>query len=157
SEPLSPSVGVRVDLDASTPFSRAEQEQVNDLFDEHHLLLFAGHELTLDDQRRTVDYLAPYGASGVVDSAITFGKSGSGELLFHSALAYESVPTFGISLYAQKISPDSPRTIFANLQQAYLQLPDDLRARLQGRQGLFLHQHDHANRRYSEQDATDGC
>jgi taurine dioxygenase len=152
---LSTSLGVEVDLDPSKPFSRAEQEDIGALLDEHHLLLFRGHEHSLEEQRRTVGYIAEPDLNSVISDPMEETSAGDGELLFHSDQAYASLPTFGISLYGEQLSAGSACTTYANLRRAYLQLPEDLRRRLEGRQGLHLWETNHNHRRLREDDATD--
>jgi taurine dioxygenase len=154
-KPLSLSVGVEVDLDPSKPLSDVERDELGALFDQHHLLLFRGHEHSLEDQRRTVGYIAAPRDNTYITDTMEQTSAGNGELLFHSDLAYSSLPTFGISLYGETVTPDSARTVWANLRRAYLQLPKDLRERLQGKQALHLWENNHAHRRLREEDATD--
>ena len=139
--PLNGSIGLELqDLDMSKPFDPAEIATLRDSFDTGGVLLVRGHRLADEDQDRfvatlgelhtfrwgsTVEYL-----SNVMENNPSL--AGSRRLLFHNDGAYRDDVAAGTCLYAQDVSPTSPPTAFANTVRAYENLPDELKARIEG-------------------------
>jgi taurine dioxygenase len=67
----------------------------------------------------------------------TIGGLGDGELQWHSDQSYVARPATGCLLYAVEIPPAGGDTLWANLERAYEALPQPLRARIEGRRGIF--------------------
>lgn len=67
----------------------------------------------------------------------TIGGLGDGELQWHSDQSYVARPATGCLLYAVEIPAAGGDTFWANLERAYEALPPRLRARIQGRKGIF--------------------
>jgi taurine dioxygenase len=65
------------------------------------------------------------------------GGLGDGELQWHSDQSYVTKPATGCLLYAVEIPAAGGDTLWANLERAYEALPLRLRARIEGRQGIF--------------------
>lgn len=65
------------------------------------------------------------------------GGLGDGELQWHSDQSYVAQPATGCLLYAVEIPAAGGDTLWANLERAYEALPPQLRARIDGRKGLF--------------------
>lgn len=65
------------------------------------------------------------------------GGLGDGELPWHSDQSYVAQPATGCLLYAVEIPAAGGDTLWANLERAYEALPPQLRARIDGRKGLF--------------------
>jgi taurine dioxygenase len=57
---------------------------------------------------------------------------------WHSDLSYKKVPALGSMLYAMEVPAEGGNTGFANMYAAYDALPADLRAAVEGRNGIFL-------------------
>jgi taurine dioxygenase len=139
--PITDSLGVELkDLDMSQPFDPAEVAVLRDAFDQGGVVLVRDQELRDEDQDRfvqtlgelhtfrwgtTVEYL-----SNVLENNPSL--AGSRRLLFHNDGAYREDVAAGTCLYAQDVSPTSPPTAFANTVRAFENLPDDLKAKIEG-------------------------
>jgi taurine dioxygenase len=142
SEPVCNALGVLVDVDLSAPIPADDQQELSDLLDRHHLLLFRDQHLTTEDQARAVSYVGPVieGPDTVISNVDPRGGSLMfGPLVFHQDLAYSEIPLHGISLYGKVVSPGSVPTMFANNRRAYLRLPPELRQRVEGRNALHVY------------------
>jgi taurine dioxygenase len=64
------------------------------------------------------------------------GNAPHGRLLFHADGMWSEGPQELLSLYGEKVDPPSVPTIFASAVATWGQLPDDLRARIDGRDAV---------------------
>lgn len=122
---------------------------------EHKVLLFRGQDLTDDD---LVTFAGRFGAldlapasatddvgaqeksrpevwiiSNVVEEGKPIGALGSDEAEWHTDMSYVDEPPMASVLYSLEIPPAGGDTSFANMELALAELPDDLRARIEGR------------------------
>jgi alpha-ketoglutarate-dependent taurine dioxygenase len=136
--PVSPALGVQVDIDPRRELDDAEQAELRALFGEHHLLLFRGHELSFEDQIRVCGYIAHVlRQDGVVPESYVSTPRGDAvlpdvEIPWHGDMNFNETPHLGASLYAEEIDELSSPTWYANSQRALEQLPASLRAELEG-------------------------
>jgi alpha-ketoglutarate-dependent taurine dioxygenase len=124
--------------------------QLQALFDTRSVLLFRDLDLEHADQVRLVKQLAGtqdraldgaqddravedswYVSNARPNSAAPFGR-----LQFHSDMMWSNQPCEVLSLYAVDVEAPSVPTTFASAINAWTTLPDDLRARVDGRRAL---------------------
>lgn len=67
----------------------------------------------------------------------SIGGLGAGELDWHSDQSYMRDPATGSLLYMVEMPREGGRTYWANLSLAYASLPDDTKARIEGKHGIF--------------------
>jgi len=148
--PISTHVGAEVHVDLREELGPAQREHLVELYRRHHLLLFRGVPLSLEEQVRAVGYIGePLGGSYISNTVAGAGAP-EGELEFHSDLTYTELPTRGISLYAEDVEPGAAATKYANAQRGYELLPETLRERLRGRTAMHLRMPDHLESRTRE-------
>lgn len=152
-----------LDFDLPVEWSDEEIEEVRALFREHHLLLFRQPDLPDENHVALVDALGlvpdqwkdgrQHGIlSNTRPEAPNYGKHNP--YLYHSDLTWKPKPIAAISLYAMVLPDESSPTDFASGVAAAESIPDELRDRLQGVEGLFLIDFDGGDERYSEETAS---
>jgi taurine dioxygenase len=139
--PLSPALGAEVTaFDAAAPISDADRDALLHAYDEHKLLLLRDQQLDVGEQERFVSLFGPLidemgdGQWSGFISNVTPDAAGEGPLPFHSDLTFTPSPVIGIALYSVELPPQGTSTWFANAALAARTLPDDLRARVEGRE-----------------------
>src|SRR5215470_10769528 len=65
------------------------------------------------------------------------GGLGDGELQWHSDQSYMVTPATGAALYALELPPVGGETFWVDLRAAYAALPRRMRARINGKRGIF--------------------
>jgi taurine dioxygenase len=151
SSPLHPFTGVQVDVDLREELSPQQREQLVDLYNKHHLLLFRGTPLTMEEQTRAIGYFGESVGGSYISNTVPGAGAPEGELEFHSDLTYTPLPTRGISLYAEDVEPGCAGTKYANAQRAYSLLPGALRDKLRDRKAMHLRMPDHLTSRTREE------
>ncbi|HEV3213352.1 MAG TPA: TauD/TfdA family dioxygenase [Acidimicrobiales bacterium] len=163
--PLDGRIGAEVDLDLSGPWTEAPEdvEELREAFRTFHLLLFRDPVLAAEDQIRLVEALELVPDEwtngdrfGFLSNKLAVAPNDGqhNAYLFHSDLMWKDQPINSISLFAM-VLPDEPApTVFASGVGAAADLPDDLRARVHGQQGLFLIDFTGGDKRYSEETAS---
>jgi taurine dioxygenase len=119
---------------------------------DHQVLLFRDQSLTDDDllvfSRRFGDLdEAPvqesgkrfveghpeiYVVSNVVEHGVPIGSLGAGEAVWHTDMSYLPDPPKASVLYAIEVPPQGGDTSFCSMSAAWAELPDRLRARVEG-------------------------
>jgi taurine dioxygenase len=145
-KPLTPRFGAVVTLDLTRTLPGEVKDELVKLFNDRQLLLFRDQDITLDQQIALSSVFAPL----VKDPPVAFrdappqgtgrhvtnvpGETNArgGELLFHSEFGFLDTPIYGLSLWAEEMSPGGPATLFASVKNAYLDLPADLKERVAG-------------------------
>jgi len=150
---LSPALGAEIRrLDPTKKLDEAGLRELRALFDEFAVLLFRDIELDrpyqqylaelvrgeddLSDERIAVNAAKQgrfYISNKIEDAAAPFGV-----LMFHSDGMWSEYPFEVISLYGEEVQPPVPPTIFASTAHAWDTLPDDLRARVDGRSVVMV-------------------
>lgn len=142
-------------LDLSKPLTDAEFEAVQQAWYDHVVLLFRGQKITDDDLIRFSDRfgeldIAPASAtdmaggqalsrpeiwiiSNVVENGRPIGALGDKEAEWHTDMSYVAEPPMASVLYSLEIPDAGGDTSFANMYKALEELPDDLRAAIEGR------------------------
>ncbi|MGD9794601.1 MAG: TauD/TfdA dioxygenase family protein, partial [Acidimicrobiia bacterium] len=134
---LSP-FGVEIDLDLSVDLDDSTSEQIRELFDRHHLLLFRNQTLSAAQQAQLLSIVGPViagemeGATDYVSTEPTIGSLGRTQLAFHSDMACAPNPLIALALFAEDVTGPTS-TLFADNVAAAATLSDELRARVSGR------------------------
>src|SRR5205823_14668639 len=138
--PLSATVGVELSgVDFSRPFEPALVEEFRALFEEHHLVLVRGQEVSDDDHLRACRYLLPVlDPVSYVSNVEPLGFHPELPLMFHSDYTFTPWPLYGISLYALHLDEGAAPTRYANTQAACAALPTSLRERVEGRDVMMM-------------------
>jgi taurine dioxygenase len=137
---LSPALGAEiVGVDAREPLDPVVAAQLQELYDEYHLLLFRDQHVTADQQERfastfgpPIDDMADGVRTGFISNVME-DRAGSGPLPFHADYSFTPLPVQGIVLYAVELPPQGTSTWYANGALAAATLPDDLRRDVEGR------------------------
>ena len=159
--PVSPALGVEVlDVDLARPLAADAFERIRAAWYEGLILLFRGQAL---DEAQQAAFAARFGPlagvlnkhdgtgthpgvmyiSNVVENGKLIGALPDGEMYFHSDQCYVEKPAMATMLYAMEIPSRGGNTLFANMYRACETLPDDLKARLEGRRAVNVY--DYAN------------
>ena len=72
------------------------------------------------------------------------GNLGAGEAVWHADMTYKDTPPRAAVLYALEIPPTGGSTYFANMYAAYEQLPDELKAEIEGKTAIHDASHNSA-------------
>jgi taurine dioxygenase len=129
--PLCDAFGVEVrGLSLASELNADTIGRLRGLFDEHHLLLFRGQELSGEDQLRFCRGLRPVADPVAWVSNVEAGFHPESELLYHSDFAFTPNPMLGLSLFAVELAEGAVPTRFASNVRACARLSDELRARL---------------------------
>jgi taurine dioxygenase len=158
---LSEVLGARlVDFDITRPLSEDEQAQLRRIFQEHHLLLVRGQDVTEEDQNRFVRSFGPIHrsqATGGLAAYVTNGDQrvvgvGTTELLWHNDGTYGAHPGIATSLWAEDVEPGAAPTWFTNAVRVLDNLPAELRRRIEPLQALHMKDTkvERTNRRWRE-------
>ena len=160
-EPLSPALGAAITgVDLREPLNEADIKAVNDAFDQHIVVVFRGQDLSEADQLRTAGYFGkvhirrrpangrtPGGdfdtpfmmVTNIVENGKSIGAFGDGEMWFHHDTSYYPQPHRATFLYSMKLTSSGGETCFSNMYKAYENIPQALRARIEGRKVLQVH------------------
>lgn len=161
--PLSPAVGVEIDLDLTRELDEATWQQIEELYLSHSLLLFREQAMSEEDQVRFSRRFGPISRrnpaqgerdSVMVSNALKGGVLGDGELFFHSDNTFFTEPLKAIGLHALEVPEEGGDTLFSNAYLVYEALPPELRERVETLQSfqLFDYNGDY-NRRSKLEDA----
>ncbi len=156
-EPLGGPLGATViGLDAAQPLAAEVVRRLVDAW-RQHLVLVAHDQALSDDQlvsfARNFGELDPPGPnpygisflpdhpelnviSNVVEGGQPIGNLGDGEAVWHADMTYTEQPPKGAILYAMEVPPSGGDTYFANMFQAYEELPETLKKRIEGRRAI---------------------
>jgi len=129
---LAPSMGVEVTaVDLRQVSDSVSLGDLERLFNEESLLLFRDQALSAEEGRRFVGQFGPLVEGiGTVSNETATGR---GQLEFHSERSFQKdVPLRGLALQARRVTDVGGATLFVNCVAACRDLPDDLRAELEG-------------------------
>lgn len=140
--PLSKTIGVEVTgLDLRNTLSPEQKTQLRNTFDQHHLLLIRGQDVTpeqqaafarifgdisLREKNRVKNEVAE---TQHVSNKREDGVFGQGELDFHIDQLFQDEPLNALILYAIEVPDEGGDTRFSNAIAAYEQLPEEVRRR----------------------------
>lgn len=138
--PLSETVGGElVDFDITRLLSPGEQAELRRLFQQYHLLLVRGQDVTAEHQNRFVGAFGPIHvsqATGTLAAYVTNGDNrlvgvGTTELLWHNDGTYGAHPGIGTSLWGEDVEAGAVPTMFTNAVYVLDHLPAKVRARIE--------------------------
>lgn len=144
--PITPTIGVELhDVDLTRKLSPDVVAELRQLFEQHHLVLVRGQDLSDDDHVRFVGHLGQVRRPNRDGTRVAYvsnsrddGMLGVKRLLFHSDASFYDTPVWGLSLYALEVSPMSPPTIWVSAAAGYARLPADLREQLESLDAVFV-------------------
>lgn len=145
--------GVEVrDIDLTQPVSEETAYALRRLYDEHHLVVFRGQSLSLEQQRVAATifgHVFPM-EEGVhyISNVRKDGYLGSLELKFHSDLAYCEFPIDGIMLHAIEVDSGKTSTRFVDIIEAWRTLPADVKEQVQDLRAVQMFVHGPQDNRY---------
>jgi taurine dioxygenase len=161
--PLSAACGAEIaGIDLRAPIDAATAKEIEDAFHEHVVVVFRGQDITEDEQmafanafgglgdrKRSPNGSTPGGSydtpfmfvTNIVDEKTgePIGAFGDGEMWFHHDTSYYERPHKATLLYSITLPDRGGNTCFANMYKAYENIPADLKAKLEGRKVLQLH------------------
>lgn len=114
---------------------------------EHHVVVFPDQKLSNDDLVRVARYFGPIGDDpfiGPIDdhelvAAIHRKADEKGKLFadnWHSDWSFQEQPPAATCLYGIKIPPHGGDTLFSNQHMALEKMPDDIRAKYEGKTAI---------------------
>lgn len=161
-KPLHPALGAEiVGLDLHKEISAEDQKALNEAFLTYHLLLVRGQELTAEEEVRFAEIFGPVSYQGGnmkhgrkimhISNVEKDGAFPTGELLFHSDHVFFEHPLRAIALYGEIVPEEGGDTLFANAAMAWDNLPDELRAKIDGRSARHVYDYavNQGNSRFS--------
>jgi len=153
-EPLSPNIGATIHgIDLSQPVSDELAATVRAALVDHKVVFFRDQEITveqhLDFARKfgelEVHPFGPQNAEYPEVLGIAHDKDNKGrENIWHSDVTWRLEPSLGSILRAREVPAKGGDTLFANMEMAYDELPDDFKEKLDGAVAV----HDFANFRH---------
>jgi taurine dioxygenase len=159
--PLSDAIGAEiVGLDLREPLPQPVFNAIRDTWHAHGVLLFRGQTL---DELAQAGFGSRFGELGKVlnnhngrsylpgvmyisnvrEDGKLVGALPDGEMYFHSDQCYVERPGMATMLYAMEVPAYGGNTLFANMYAAYDALPENIRARVEGK--LALNVYDYEN------------
>jgi taurine dioxygenase len=147
-EPTGQACGARIKgVDLTKPLSADEVAQIRAAWLEHHVVVFPEQPIDDDDLERFTLSFGPFGDDpffGPIPgrehiAAICREADETSPLFaeaFHTDWSFQENPPQGTCLRSVTIPPTGGNTLFANQHMAYQTMPEDLKARLKGKQGI---------------------
>jgi taurine dioxygenase len=150
-EPTGSATGARViGLDLSQEQDQATIDAIHAAWMEHQVLVIPGQSFTEEEQiafarrfgdfpvRERYEHRAEKDTadksimlvSNIRKDGVPIGSLPDGEMMFHTDGAYDEEPYNYTLLYAVELPSTGGNTLFANMYQAYVALPDDLKRTL---------------------------
>lgn len=169
-KPLSPALGAEIaGIDLREDLPAEAFAQILRAWHEHLVILFRDQSLCEDDQirfaqrfgtlqkrTRPVQAINEAGhtkypqltmlVSNIRENGKLIGSLPDGEMHFHSDQCYLEKPATGTFLYAIEIPSAGGDTLFLNMYKAYEALPQDVKARIDGRKALNAYLYDSTTR-----------
>mgnify|MGYP000963879813 CR=1 FL=1 len=159
--PLAPAIGAEIlGVDLSRPLDEAAFAQVHRAWLDHCVILFRDQDISEEDQVRFAARFGPpakiinkHTGKGTHENVMfisnirkdgqLIGALPDGEMYFHSDQCYVETPCMAALLYAIEIPSRGGDTSFANTYRAYEALPEEVKAKIEGRKALNVY--DYAN------------
>jgi taurine dioxygenase len=157
--PLSAHIGAEIrGLDISKPLDGDTMTALRQAWLDHIVLVYRGQDINPDQQRAFVSYWGEIGrranrlaaknprkqdgpdyeapamlVSNIRENGKPIGVLPDGELWFHHDMCYADEPNRASFLYSIKVPSEGGNTKFGNMYQAYDNLPQRLKDRIEGR------------------------
>lgn len=149
---LSPVIGAEVSgVDPTRELDDETIAQLRQLFDDRSVLVFRDVEVEPQDQAYLAGLLVgdapPADRVTAEANAVIYethisnqpgGNAPYGELLYHSDMMWADDPVQLLSLYGLEVEQPSVPTVYASAVRAWDELPDELRARVDGRTAVHV-------------------
>ena len=173
--PLSPALGAEISgIDLRDPIDAALKGKLLDAWHEHLIILLRDQVLDEDAQVRFAETFGPPAKitsgrsfsvrhpsvmliSNIRQDGKPIGALPDGEMQFHTDQCHQAVPAKATLLYAIEIPSHGGNTLFANAYAAYATLPDDIKARIEGRRALNAYDKDSTQRTARYDNAASSC
>ena len=173
--PLSPALGAEISgIDLRDPIVAALRAKLLDAWHEHLIILLRDQVLDEDAQVRFAETFGPPAKitsgrsfsvrhpsvmliSNIRQDGKPIGALPDGEMQFHTDQCHQAVPAKATLLYAIEIPSHGGNTLFANAYAAYATLPDDIKARIEGRRALNAYDKDSTQRTARYDNAASSC
>ncbi len=152
-------------VDLSKPLTGGQLEVIKQAWDEHLVLTYRGQSLSdpellafsknfgeLDPPGPNpygVEFLPEFPEINVIsnvkdDQGQPIGNLGAGEAVWHADMTYVDLPPRAAILHALEVPEGQGDTYFANMVEAYADLPDDLRRAIEGKEAIHDAAHNSA-------------
>ena len=134
-------------VDLSKPLSDSLVAEIRAAWLTHLVLAFPDQRMSDDDLERFTLYFGPFGEDPFIAPikgrkhiiAVARAASETGPIFaeaWHTDWSFQKTPPAGTCLYGIKIPPSGGDTLFANQALALEKMPDELRARIEGRRAI---------------------
>lgn len=161
--PLSAACGAEISgIDLREKLDPQTVKEIEQAFHDHIVVVFRGQDITEDEQmafanafgglgdrKRSPNGSTPGGGydtpfmfvTNIIDEKTgeSIGAFGDGEMWFHHDTSYYEEPHKATLLYSITLPSTGGNTCFSNMYKAYDNLPADLKAKLDGRKVLQIH------------------
>ncbi|MDB5650746.1 MAG: hypothetical protein JWL62_2266 [Hyphomicrobiales bacterium] len=160
--PLSPALGAEITgVDLRHPLDEDAMRAVKQIWNDGLVILLRGQDIGEDDQVRFAQYFGPLNQSkkqrahhnaanpavmwisNIRENGKLVGALPDGEMNFHTDQSHQETPCSGTMLHALEVPSVGGNTLFANCYTAYETLPDDIKAKPEGK--LATHGYDYDN------------
>jgi taurine dioxygenase len=178
--PLSAACGAEIKgVDLTRPLSDETVRTIKDAWAKHLVLVFRGQSLSEGDQLRFASYFGALGdrrkapeqlrsraegtqqenqkillVSNIKVDGQPIGAFGEGEFWFHIDSGYTPRPYKYTFLYALELPSTGGNTMFSNMYKAYEAVPAALKAKLEGKKALHIHEYNRARQANSSGDIS---
>lgn len=133
--------------DLSRPLDERAVAAIRDAWLTHHVLAFPEQDLSDDDLERFTQYFGPFGDDPFIAPipgrahiiAVKRDTAETGPVFaetWHSDWSFQKMPPAGTCLYGITIPPVGGDTLFTNQHKALAEMPDELRAKLEGKMAI---------------------
>ncbi len=177
-KPLSPACGAEISgIDVSKPLTEHAVCAVKEAWAKYLVLVFRGQNVTQEDQLRFASYFGDLGSRKKAPQALRaraegvqqdnekvllvtnikvdgqpIGAFGDGEFWFHIDSGYSPRPYKYTFLHALELPSRGGNTMFSNMYKAYDAVPAALKAKLEGKKALHIHEYNRAKQANSAGD-----
>ena len=134
-------------IDLTKPLTAETASDIRAAWLEHHVLVFEGQSMDIDDLERFTLSFGPFGEDPFIapiperehviavkreadEKAPVFAES------WHTDWSFQEIPPAGTCLYGVTIPPAGGDTLFANQHLALERMPDGLRAKLEDKMAI---------------------
>ena len=162
-QPLSDACGAEIKgIDLQKPIDEDTKIKIENAFHDHVVVVFRDQDITEEEQMAFANTFGGLGArrrspngstpGGSYETPFMFvtnirdektgepvGAFGDGEMWFHHDTSYYEKPHKATLLYSITLPSWGGNTCFSNMYKAYDNVPDNLKAKLEGRKVLQIH------------------
>ena len=131
-------------VDLTRPLDAGTVAEIRAAWLEHHVVAFPGQAMSDDDLERFTQHFGPFGEDPFIESipgrehiiAVHRAADETAPIFaeaWHTDWSFQEHPPSGTCLLGLVIPPEGGDTLFADQHAALEQMPDDLRARIEGK------------------------